>query len=70
MWRVLGVDEAEAGVSLAYGATNGALTLDGLPPASRYTIAVRAVTRAGLGPPTPFVSATTLDTGKFCTASA
>lgn len=61
-WRALG--GAEAGVCMSRGATSDSLVLDGLPPATRFAVAVRACTRAGLGPPTPSVSAATLDAGK------
>lgn len=64
-WRALGGDERETGVSVVRGAASCALVLDGLPPGSRFEVAVRAFTHAGLGPPTPFVSATTLDTGMY-----
>lgn len=68
-WRSVDDGEDGAGTSVARGAAASALLLTGLPPVARFDVTVRALSRAGLGPPAPSVSATTLDTGECCAVS-
>lgn len=70
-WRELGRfdDEVEdewarAGRLTSPGWSSAELTLAGLRSATRYAVAVRAYNRAGAGPASPMVYATSADGGK------
>ncbi|KAJ0182191.1 hypothetical protein K1T71_001560 [Dendrolimus kikuchii] len=68
-WRELGrfdeeaADEAggRAGSGVSPGWSSAELTVSGLKPFARYALALRAYNRAGAGPPSPTVYATTAD---------
>ncbi|KAJ8735955.1 hypothetical protein PYW08_006611 [Mythimna loreyi] len=62
-WRELGPGEAGAGRASVAGWSSAELALAGLRPFARYALTLRAYNRAGAGPHSPTVYATTADGG-------